>query len=95
MNEELKYFLPHQREWLLDQSPPKLMEKSHQIGKARLAIPDDDAPNDAILPAGIFAAAPLEGMTLMICQICSCDSRCGPLILPSSRAPVQLITNRH
>ena len=32
MSEELKYFLPYQRRWILDLSPLKIMQKSRQIG---------------------------------------------------------------
>jgi len=31
-NDDLKYFLPYQRQWILDSSPLKLMQKSRQIG---------------------------------------------------------------
>jgi phage FluMu gp28-like protein len=32
MNDTLKYFLPYQRDWILDRSPLKIMQKSRQIG---------------------------------------------------------------
>ena len=32
MNNDLKYFLPYQREWIADNSPLKIMHKSRQIG---------------------------------------------------------------
>src|SRR6266567_4759252 len=32
MINELKYFLPYQRKWILDLSPLKIMQKSRQIG---------------------------------------------------------------
>src|SRR5258706_1921854 len=32
MNDDLKYFLPYQRKWILDLSPLKIMQKSRQVG---------------------------------------------------------------
>ena len=32
MHDDLKYFLPYQRKWILDPSPLKIMQKSRQIG---------------------------------------------------------------
>src|ERR1043166_5280355 len=32
MTDDLKYFLPYQRKWILDVSPLKIIQKSRQIG---------------------------------------------------------------